>query len=163
MATFPATDEQYALIGADLIRAERYLSRLKQAEAAGEDSTVREALTMAAIVSYCRPFKWSRDEVSAKKRWIPDALVKDLPDGCQTVHAKLEAHRDQAWAHTDWMAHQPRRVSSSDAEDLPPLVISRNPWVPLSSDEIFAFERLLREVNARIVPNSVGKNDNGGA
>lgn len=155
MATFQVTDEDYSLIAADLFRAERYLSRLKEAESANEDRMVREALTMAAIVSYCRPFMKSKDAESKERRWVPKELVKDLPAECQATHRKLEDYRNQARAHTDWRAHQPKFISSGNTDILPSLIFSRDPWVPLSHEEISAFERLLQEVNGRIVPSSV--------
>jgi hypothetical protein len=144
-------DEEYALIGADLMRARQFLTTLRSASDARDQKVIREALTLAAIVSYCRPFKTSRDAAGQRRPWIPKDLVDDLPEECQRAHDRFVQARDQAWAHTDWAAHTPRSYGGPDGF---PSVVSRNPWVPMSRLEIDAFEALLQEVDARIQPSS---------
>jgi len=148
------TNEEYALIGRDLMRARQFLTALRATSDARDQKVIREALTLAAIVSYCRPFKTSRDADDQKRPWIPRELVKDLPEECQQAHHRFVQARDQAWAHTDWAAHTP--VSYEEPDGLPS-VLSRNPWVPMSPREIDDFASLLGEVDARIQPVSVAE------
>lgn len=160
MFVLTVTNEEYALIGADLMRARQFLTALRAASDASDQKVICEALTLAAIVSYCRPFKTSRDANGQKRPWIPRELVEDLPTGCQDAHKRFVQERDQAWAHTDWAAHTPRSYQELDGF---PSVLSRNPWGSLSSLEIAEFESLVREVDARVHPSSVvGSSDQHG-
>ena len=141
------TNEEYALIGGNLMRARQFLTALRATSDARDQKVIREALTLAAIVSYCRPFKTSRDAEGQKRPWIPPELIKDLPEQCQRTHNRCVRARNQAWAHTDWAAHTPR---SCEERGEFPSVLSRNPWVPMSPPEIDEFESLLREVDVRV-------------
>ncbi len=151
MFVLTVTNEEYALIGADPMRARQFLAALRAASGARDQKVIREALTLAAIVSYCRPFKTSRDADGQKRSWIPRELVDDLPEECQRVHNRFVQVRDQAGAHTDWVAHTPQ---SREEPGAVPIVISRNPWVPLEPSETDEFGRLLDEVDARVQPLS---------
>jgi hypothetical protein len=92
-----------------------YLTLLEAAEAAAktknqkteEDIRIEalnhEALSLAAVVSYCRPFT-SNYRISGGKKpsWIPKAkgFVKTLPDDLPTFHDWIETLRNETWAHT---------------------------------------------------------------
>lgn len=141
------TNEEYSLIAADLMRARQFLRALRASSDVRNPRVIREALTLAAIVSYCRPFKMSRDADGCWRRWIPPELIKDLPEECKQAHGRFVQTRDRAWAHTDWEAHSP--VSYDEPDGLPS-VLSRNPWAPMGSCEIDALEFLLNEVDKRI-------------
>lgn len=148
------TNEEYALIAGDLTRAGRFLHALESGADADVGKVIREALTLAAIVSYCRPFIASFDAGGQRRLWIPQELVDDLPAVCRTLHKRLLEARHQAWAHTDWKAHTPR--SYSDRAGVP-VVVSRNPWVAMSPSEIAEFQKLLREVDIRLRPSSAAE------
>lgn len=148
MIIHKVTKQEYALIFGDLMRARRYLTALKATPKNQESRLMREALTLAAIVSYCRPFKFSYNAAGKRCAWIPAEVVNDLAADKRVLHARLNRARDQAWAHTDWAAHTPHSNTKDDGDSL--LVVSRNPWIPLEEAEIEEFESLLTEVEARI-------------
>jgi len=151
MRVFAVNEKEYALITADLMRADRFLRVLDATDPAGDGKVVREAPTLAAIVSYCRPFKTSRDAAGWRRRWIPQGLVHDPPSGLRTFHGHLVKNRDQGWAHADWAAHTPRSYPGDT--DIP-VAVSRNPWVPMTHSEIAQFQQLVHEVDHRLQPRS---------
>ncbi|MFI5366941.1 MAG: hypothetical protein ACHQ4J_15105 [Candidatus Binatia bacterium] len=150
MNVFTHSDEEDSLIAGDLMRARQFLGALKTIEKSRQSKVIRETLTLASIVSYCRPFMTSFVDASRnkrrKRRWIPAELVDDLPDGLGQLHAQIVEARNQAWAHTDWIAHTPRLGSGG--------VMSRNPWVPLEAAALAQFVALVDEVLARLQPAS---------
>ena len=154
MTVFTVTDEEYALISADLMRVQMYLTARGAADDTRDRKVIREALTLAAIVSYCRPFTPGRDAKRKFRHRIPAQLVEDLPSEHQRTHNRLLKARNQAWAHTDWAAHTPHGYSDDTGAFA---VLSRNPWVSLDPSEIAEFEGLLREVNARLQPTSAAQ------
>ncbi len=145
-------DEDDSLVAADLMRCGQFLSALEVAGTSRESKVVREALTLAAIVSYCRPFLRSFDGSGKRRPWIPEELVNDLPAPLQAVHRRIIASRNEAWAHTDWKAHSPQATPGDGRVDG---VISRNPWVPLEPREISEFKTLRAEVMSRLQPASI--------
>jgi hypothetical protein len=120
--------------------ARRYLRALEDSRS---DKVVAGALTLAAIVAYCRPFKVSFDAARKRRTWIPQ-WVDDLSPRSRCTHERLVTARDQAWAHTDWGAHTPRADPSSL------LVVSRDPWVPMDREQVVEFDRLLDEIDTRL-------------
>jgi hypothetical protein len=145
-----ATNAEYALIAGDLMRAREFLGALRDC-GPNHSKVIREALTLAAIVAYCRPFKPSYNAADQKRRWIPQELIDDLPVARRSIHERMVWARDKAWAHTDWAAHTPR---SCEEPGVVPVVLSRNPWVPLSPSEIDELEHLVDEVDAPVKPLS---------
>ena len=63
-----------------------------------------EAILIAAMVAYCRPFKWSRSVGHADKHLDVDSLVclTDRPK-LRKIHDLVEYRRDKAIAHGDWI------------------------------------------------------------
>lgn len=148
---FKLSVAEWSLITTDLNHARQFLWTLQKVAASDFDSVViREALTLSAIVAYCRPFKTSRNEEKAWKRWIPKELVDDLPDELRQLHNQLMLDRDQAWAHTDWEAHRPAVSEMSGGFE----IRSRNVWVPLDQSLITPFLKLIYEVETRLLPAS---------
>ncbi|MFZ1059899.1 MAG: hypothetical protein WAP47_12000 [Candidatus Rokuibacteriota bacterium] len=104
MKQFKVTPAEYDVIRTDLNRAKKYLDLLEKEKADGASvASIREALSLAAVVAYIRPFTpCNRKDGSGKrKRWIPEGLVADLPPDFQRLHTKLQEDRDRTWAHTD--------------------------------------------------------------
>ncbi len=154
--TFRLAIEEWALVTNDLHEARGFLWKLQTVDSDDYDSwTVRRALTMSAIVAYCRPFKTSRDADNKRKPWVPSELIDDLPEALRGFHEQAIRARDQEWAHTDWEAHTPK-VS---VEEKCYRITSRNPWVSLNKREIERFLELILEIEKRlpIPPSSMEK------
>src|SRR6185312_810969 len=81
--------EIYHLVLGDLNHASQFLEKLQATVRAPENKIVREALTLAAVVSYCRPFHKSRDADEHRCRWLPGEFVDALPQECQRFHKRL--------------------------------------------------------------------------
>lgn len=154
MLVYELEDREYALVAADLRHARLFLEALTTKPAIREEKVITEALTLAAVVSYCRPFSMSRDASGKRRQWVPKELLQSLPARCRAFHERLLASRNQAWAHTDWAVHNPCVHSRGP---LPPSVLSRNPWVPLESPEIEQFLNLIGEIDGRLQPASIGE------
>jgi hypothetical protein len=146
MNVFTLNDEVDSLVAGDLMRARQFLRALETTERSRQTKIIREALTLASIISYCRPFMRSLDASGRKRRWIPPKLLKDLPAELRSVHNRIVAARNQAWAHTDWSEHTPAARAGS--------VVSRNPWIPLDDRDVGKFATLVGEVLARVQPRS---------
>ena len=104
MKQFKVTPAEYEIIRTDLSRAKKYLDLLEKEKADGASgASIREALSLAAVVAYIRPFTpCNRKDGSGKRRpWIPKGLIADLPADFQRLHARLQEDRDRTWAHTD--------------------------------------------------------------
>jgi hypothetical protein len=147
MAVFTLNDEVDSLVAGDLMRARQFLRALETTGKSRQTKIIREALTLASIVSYCRPFMTNFDASGRKRRWIPGRLLKDLPPRLRSVHKRIVAARNQAWAHTDWSEHSPTALAGGG-------VVSRNPWIPLDEPEVAEFATLVGEVLARLQPRS---------
>jgi hypothetical protein len=135
------SQEELKVIRTDLTRALRYLELLEAAKStdvpkAQAPALKREALSLAAVVAaYCRPFTACHRRNEKKKRpWIPQDLLKDLPDECQQLHREMMADRNQLWAHTD----------ENEVRDQ-----MRN-TLPLKKDVIPRFKALIKEVSDRL-------------
>jgi hypothetical protein len=148
---FLVTDEAYHPVTGDLNRARQFLEKLQATTSAPENKIVREALTLAAVVSYCRPFHRSNDANEQSCIWLPQNLVKSLPEKHQRLHKKLWTERNQAWAHTDWKQHEPHLTRINESTSV---VVSRNPWTPMDDVEIDEFVSLLDDVGTRVQPRS---------
>jgi hypothetical protein len=144
---FLVSDEVYHLVTGDLNRARQLLEKLRATVRAPENKIVREALTLAAVVSYCRPFHKSRDADKRWHMWLSKEFVDALPEKCQRFHKKLLDERNEAWAHTDWKQHEPRLLRMDGGTSA---VVSRNPWIPMDEAEIAGFVSLLDEVDAHV-------------
>ena len=69
-------------------------------------ASIREALSLAATVAYCRPFTRSdRKDGSKRRPWISAEFSEDLPEPLKTYHKELVTLRDKLWAHTDETVH----------------------------------------------------------
>lgn len=147
METFLVTDEVYHLVIGDLNRARQFLEKLQATTRAPGNKCAREALTLAAIVSYCRPFHKSRNADEQWCVWLPKEFADALPEKYQRFHKKLLEERDQVWAHTDWVQHEPHPLRTGDGTSV---IVSRNPWTPMNETEIARFVSLLDEVDARV-------------
>ena len=128
-------------IAGDMMKARQYLNAL---ESAGSGTLVAEALTLAAIVSYCRPFLSSFVAANARTAWLPKQWIDKLPSEFRRTHDRLVTARHQAWAHTDYSAH----IAHSNARSA--FVISHNPWAPLSPSQIAEFHELIDEIDRRL-------------
>lgn len=135
------------LLTTDLDRAKRYLGELATTGEAKADKVIREALTLAAIVAYCRPFTSSNDANGKRRSLAPPSLAESLPDNLKRLHNRIKKQRNQAWAHTDWCAHDPKSYPSCIGD----IVISRNPWVAFTPLEVSEFLGLVEAVNQRVV------------
>lgn len=136
------------------MRARAFLRALQGLDSASADRVVREALTLSAIVAYCRPFVTSYDANRDRRRWIPEELAAELPVSSQRLHARILEERKQAWAHTDWVAHEPRGHTNLEGV---PVVVSRNPWAAFEANETREFLQLIDEVDGRLQPLSVSE------
>jgi hypothetical protein len=138
---------EWSLITGDLNEARQFLWTLKKVEGSDVDAVAkRKALTLAATVAYCRPFKSSRTADDKRKVWIPEGLVDDLPAELKTLHKKLETDRDQAWAHTDWEAHQPVVTKVETGHE----IRSNLAWFAFEPAQIDPFLKLIFEVEGRL-------------
>jgi hypothetical protein len=92
----------------DMEDAKRYLSAMQellsiQAQRnSGEYYDHCEAIWVAAIVSYCRPFKASRSKGYADKCINPETLECLNDKAKLALHELIETRRDKAIAHGDW-------------------------------------------------------------
>ena len=91
---------------------------------------VREAFNTSLIISYCRPFHGSREG-----QGLPDARLNldlvELNDAERAFHQKVLDKRDQAYAHSDAIAHEIEGWDYSGS-----MVQFYNLIYPLTDDEI---------------------------
>ena len=119
------TDEQIAnkvFLGArDVAEAGDYLWSLRELSRNRENldeyrlRKAQDAILIAAIVVYARPFTTSFSNGEAAKKLSPDnlALFDGLED-LQSLHEKVISLRNQAVAHADWSFHPTALVPSDD-------------------------------------------------
>ena len=143
--------ERNALITGDLLQCKIFLRKLREVGPDG-DRDIRKALTLAAKVSYCRPFKFSRDKDGARVTWMPSEIIEFLNDDLRRVHERVKEERDEALARTDWAAHEPKIHRSGDPPSVSG-VMMRDPWIPMESSEIDDLERLVRTVDELYTSN----------
>lgn len=110
MDTIPTSDQQAAnrlfLAFKDMQDAMRYLDAYAELDEMQRDRGDSfffdhcEAILSAAIVAYCRPFKFSRSKDRAAPKLAADSLdaVRQQP----ALHELLETKRDSFIAHADW-------------------------------------------------------------
>ena len=84
---------------------------------------------------------------------MPDDLLQSLPERLREFHDRILKERDEAWAHSDWQAHEPKSYDSDHAL-VPSIWISRNPWQPFSPAEIDTFRDLLIAVDAIVTSSA---------
>src|SRR6266571_4690104 len=100
MKQFNITQAEHAIIKSDLSRAKRYLHFLEVERAKPESenkgrASVREALSVAAVIAYSRSFTSNYRKLGGKKSsWIPLALIQDLPADMQKLHKQIKDIRD---------------------------------------------------------------------
>jgi hypothetical protein len=95
----------------DMQDARRYLDAYKELAVPEPNPntelsrTLREALMVAAIVAYCRPFSRNHSPGRATKKLLIEDFWWVNNDGPQTaLHSLIIAKRDKFVAHADWEA-----------------------------------------------------------
>ena len=113
------------------LQAARELWQLQANRGTSEYFDHCEAITVAALVVYCRPFKFSRTEGYADKLLDPEALELfiDRPD-LGAFHKLLIERRDRAVAHGDWEYHKTELVSRNYKDG----VLRRSPVPNMTAD-----------------------------
>ncbi|MDN4056358.1 hypothetical protein QPK32_25145 [Massilia sp. YIM B02763] len=103
----------------DMQDARRYLDAYTNLEALEKEviadisSTVREALIVAAIVAYCRPFKYNTSPGQADaKLWIDGFW--DVTAEQRALHHLITTKRDKFVAHADWEARSTKIVDLTE-------------------------------------------------
>lgn len=109
-------------------------------------SVTYEALLIAAIVFYARPFSNNeRDNNANADSKIKDEVLNQLTSGEHELHAKLLTLRNKAVAHAEWTYH-PTGVSENGIIKSMPFSI----WNHFQdSSEIAAFSSLVGKVLLR--------------
>lgn len=76
---------------------------------------LNEAVLIATIVTYCRPFKRSRSAGFADAALNPEdiGLFDDASD-LRKCHEQLLTLRDQAIAHSDWTHHSTKLLEANE-------------------------------------------------
>lgn len=78
-----------------------------------------EAVLIAAIVTYCRPFKRSKSKDFATAVLDPKQIgLFEGKDELQTLHNRLLELRDQAIAHADWSHHSTEIMETTETSVL---------------------------------------------
>ena len=97
------TEEERSTVMADLKQAERFLELLAQEKAATPPgpAALREALSLAAVVSYWRPFASGRPSGG---KWLSKDVIS-TPE-LRQFHTELDVLRNKVWAHTTGKSHQ---------------------------------------------------------
>lgn len=98
--------------------AKRYLAALQELSQLQADRGTSEyfdhceAITVAAIIAYCRPFKRSQTDGNADTMLDPSSLslFSQRPD-LEALHGTLIERRDKAMAHGDWVYHKTELVN----------------------------------------------------
>ena len=135
MNHFTVTQAELQFIKSDLNRAKKYLRFLElEKDKPGSAASVREALSLAAVVAYNRPFtSCHRAGGGSKRPWIPSGLVNDIPTKFHELHKGLRKQRNEIWAHTDGNAFD-----------------TTNPIKVLPRTVIPYFHQLIKEVMGRL-------------
>lgn len=116
----------------DLAQASRFgrliLSLDFDIEKEDQDSRlIRQALDIALIVSYCRPFTLFRNKEGKRESRLPESLLAVLSAEERRIHKSLLNRRNQEYAHSDSSQITVRYYSWP----LGILPISRNRFAPL--------------------------------
>jgi hypothetical protein len=109
MKAFGVTKKEFQVITADLKKSSKYCGLLEQAKANPQGApspSTNEALSLAMVVAYCRPFtpcdRRNHRTKDKKSPWIPKGLVAQLPDEeLRRLHAWVMKLRHKTWAHSD--------------------------------------------------------------
>src|SRR6185295_13761428 len=102
MKKFPVGKEAFRAITGDLNRSLEYLCLLEAAKSDPFSSTAtRDAFTLAAVVTYCRPFTKLRRRDGKKRASMPKDLINDLSPDFQELQKKMRIDRNQMWSHPD--------------------------------------------------------------
>lgn len=109
---------RYHLTMVDMQEAKKFLDTCLDLKKSFQDEShevIIEALVIAAIVSYCRPFKESYSYGFAEKKvkiedyhWIKNNLEQ------MKLHTSLEEKRDEVIAHSDWKKRSTTLVELTD-------------------------------------------------
>ncbi len=129
--------EHYQTITADLNRAERFLQLLAEEKQSSGPASLREALSLAAVVSYCRPFTTGSP---GGGNWIPKELVSGLEPDLRELHCELKTLRDKLWAHSVGASRRVKLRSDSSV------------WSSIARVVIPNFRTLIREVKSLLRP-----------
>lgn len=75
---------------------------------------LKEAVLVAAVVAYCRPFKRSKSKDFADPVLEPDRIgLFDAQQELAALHDRILVLRDQVIAHADWTHHSTAVLESS--------------------------------------------------
>jgi len=111
-------------------------------------NTVYEALLIAAIVLYIRPFSKNEKEQSTSPSdpRVPEEVLANLTVGELDLHERLKGLRNKAIAHAEWTFH-PTGVTETRVILAMPFSI----WKHFhGSGDILAFQNLARTVRREI-------------
>ncbi|QGX38465.1 hypothetical protein [Permianibacter aggregans] len=115
------TSNRLFLAFKDMEDVERYLHAYSELEGLDEERQNsyyfdhREALFLAAIVTYCRSFKKSNSTGMADKRINVDSIgLFDSELKLKELHERIISLRDQAVAHADWSFHSTEIVEANN-------------------------------------------------
>jgi hypothetical protein len=116
----------------DLAQASRFgrliLSLDSDTEKEDQNSRlIRQALDIALVVSYCRPFTLFRSKEGKRESRLPESLLAVLSNEERSIHESLLNQRNQEYAHSDASQIEVRYYSWP----LGILPISRNRFVPM--------------------------------
>lgn len=148
-----------ALSHRDMLGALRYidahdeLDRMQQERGTSEFFDHCEGLLMAAIMTYCRPFKENRSVGFAAKSIHPDGL--DAVKGKRALHDLILHKRDKFLAHGDWSERSTELVSAKHGEG-----VLRKFTVPIvrAGLDLAEFRALIEDVEQECARASVVTN-----
>jgi hypothetical protein len=125
MEKFEVTEREFAVITSDLKRASKYLDLLLAAKADPRSTASHnEALSVAAVIAYRRPFTpCDRHNPRSKTKrtpWVPDGVIADMENQeLQELHEWMEELRDKTWAHTDEEAFKGSLIQAFPKAEIP--------------------------------------------
>jgi hypothetical protein len=100
------------------------------------EKAVRDALEIAMIVSYWRPFSNNKGSKDAKKTLPTKNFLMDFNDDNHKAHSRIKDLRNTVMAHSDSNAYG-IHVSTKKIKDAKITgSLMRNPWVSMSNSEI---------------------------
>jgi hypothetical protein len=133
---------RYSIALFDLTKALEFATEAKRHPA---NSLVHEALLLAAIVSYCRPFSGNEKapDAPATSRLSVDAFG-ELGDSDREIHARCEILRNKALAHSEF-EFNPTRLDTDTG-----LIVSRpfSLFVQTQGFDLEAFVRLIEKLKS---------------
>lgn len=98
------------------LRAYVELEQLEDARDISKFASHREAILIAAIVTYCRPFKYSRSDGKADNLIKPEEIgLFAGKESFGQLHTALLNLRDKAVAHGDWDYHTTELVEATES------------------------------------------------